>query len=101
MVGITSQCLDKLASTWQGVDRQQRLESLRALTRSANEYAAYRNAADTVETGACIPVIGRLSCLCTSTRHQSSYRYSCRHLRHIVEKPGSYAGQCYRGVTTE
>lgn len=59
MVAITSQCLDKLSSTWQGIDKPQRLESLRALTRSTDLYIAYRNALDAVETGACIPVIGK------------------------------------------
>jgi hypothetical protein len=57
MVTITSQCLDKLHFTWQGVDRHRRLDSLRALTRSTDLYAAYRNAFDSVGTGACIPVI--------------------------------------------
>jgi hypothetical protein len=59
MVGITSHSLNKLSFTWQGIDKHQRLEPLRALTRSANEYAAYRNALDSVGTGACIPVIGK------------------------------------------
>jgi len=58
MVGITTGCLDKLSSTWQGIDKHQRLDSLRALTRSANGYAAYRGALDSVGTSACIPVIG-------------------------------------------
>ena len=59
MVGITSNCLDKLSFTWHEINKHQRLENLRALTRSADRYAAYRNALDSVGTGACIPVLGR------------------------------------------
>lgn len=65
MIGITTGCLDKLSSTWQGIDKHQRLDSLRALTRSADGYAAYRSALDSVGTSACIPVIGKFCGLWT------------------------------------
>ncbi|KAF8310364.1 hypothetical protein DL93DRAFT_2084540 [Clavulina sp. PMI_390] len=61
MVGVTAPCLEKLSFTWQAIERDKpRLDALRTLTRSYDNYAAYRAEYSNAHTSGatCIPVIG-------------------------------------------
>jgi hypothetical protein len=72
MLGLDSHYLEKLIYTWQNIEKTQRLDGIRALTRSDDDFAGYRTAYTTVGHSASIPYLGEWAALLINPMSPSS-----------------------------